>query len=93
MNDNAITIYNQLLEAADNIISEGLSFSRRDDPHRYGGLAAQFDDRTARPRLTIEFVSEDQVAVGLELVGQQDGSPIALQVFGTLLRKPADGVH
>ena len=81
---------NHLMRAAEAVITEGLAFARRDDPHSYATLGKGFDNGQALPRLTVDFMPGGQARVGLVLHGLKAGHPHDVGVFCTTLQGPPD---
>ena len=81
---------NHLIRAAEAAIAGGLAFARRDDPHRYSTLGKDFDLGQALPRLTVDFLPNGQVSVGLVLHGLKAGQPHDVGVFCTTLQGPPE---
>lgn len=86
--------YASLMHAADFIVSEGIEHARRDDPHRFATLAAEFDGGKAVRQLAITYKNGGQVEVQQLLIGTKGGEDKVVALFTTTLQGPAtEGAH
>lgn len=83
--------YSALLHAADFIVSEGIEHARRDDPHRFATVAAEFDGGKAVRQLAITYKNGGQIEVQQLLIGTKGGEEKVVALFTTTLQGKVEG--
>ena len=90
MNNLLESAYSSLMHAANYIVAEGIEHARKDDPHRFSTLPAEFDDGQAMRQLVIMFKNGGKVEVQQLLIGTKGGEQKVIVLFGTTLQGPVD---
>lgn len=80
-----------LCHAADVVATFGVQHARRDDPHRFQTLGAEFDGGKARRALVLDYLAGGQIRVSQRFTGTREGAEHAVEVFSTLVQGPVDG--
>jgi len=77
--------------SAEALITDGVSHSREDDPHRFKTLGREFDGGKAMRRLTVDYLANDRMRIALSFVGTEDGEAKEVQVFAFTVQGPHQG--
>lgn len=85
-----------LIAAAADWLNYCAARARRDDPHRWATLAAEFDGKRAVTDVSVRGVGAATITVEACLAGERNGEPHTVALHTLTVRCPADvegGVH
>lgn len=85
-----------LIAAAADWLTYCAARARRDDPHRWATLAAEFDGKRAVTDVSVRGVGAATITVEACLAGERNGEPHTVALYTLSVRCPADvkgGVH
>jgi hypothetical protein len=85
-----------LIAAAADWLNYCAAHARRDDPHRWSTLAAEFDGKRAMTEVSVRGIGSATITIEACLAGERNGEPHTVALDTLTVRCPADvegGVH
>lgn len=85
-----------LIAAAADWLNYCAARARRDDPHRWAALAAEFDGKRAMTEVSVRGIGSATIVIEARLAGERNGEPHFVALDSLAVRCPADvdcGAH